>query len=162
MNIVHSFNEYGYYMGSSPRPIDPVRGEPAAINTEVATLDPLPNFDPATERPRRASGAWTVELIPDPVPEPEPEPTPEPEPQYPRFFGNEKLDLFTQSEQLAVVTATMSDPLVKLMYDRLLGAAYLTYEDAETEQGLHLLVDKGLLTAARKAEIVARMTGQEI
>ena len=81
---------------------------------------------------------------------------------YPLFRGNEKLDLFTPVEQLAVVTATMTDPVVKLMYDRLLGAAYLTYEDAETEQGLQLLVDKDLLTAARKAEIVAHMTGQEI
>lgn len=75
----------------------------------------------------------------------------------PRFRGNEKLDLFTQAEQLAVVTATMSDPVVKLMYDRLLSAAYLTYEDPETEAGLALLVGKGLLTPERKAEIVSAM-----
>ncbi len=78
-------------------------------------------------------------------------------PAWPRFFGNQKLDLFTQAEQLAVVTATMTDPVVKLLYDRLLGSAYLTYEDAETEQGLAMLVDKGLLTTGRKAEIVAAM-----
>lgn len=78
-------------------------------------------------------------------------------PVFPRFYGNEKLDLFTPEEQLAVVTATMTDPLVKLMYDRLLGAAYLTYEDPEAEQGFALLVDKGLLTPERKAEIVAAM-----
>lgn len=77
--------------------------------------------------------------------------------EWPRFVGNEKLDLFTQAEQLAVVTATMADPMVKLMYDRLLGAAYLSYEDPETEQGLALLVDKGLLTPERKAEIVQQM-----
>lgn len=77
--------------------------------------------------------------------------------EFPRFVGNEKLDLFSQAEQLAVVTATMSDPMVKLMYDRLLGAAYLSYEDPETEQGLALLESKGLLTAERKAEIVAAM-----
>ncbi len=77
--------------------------------------------------------------------------------EFPRFVGNEKLDLFTPAEQLAVVTATMSDPMVKLMYDRLLGAAYLSYEDPETEQGLALLESKGLLTAERKAEIVAAM-----
>lgn len=47
--------------------------------------------------------------------------------------------------------------MVKLMYDRLLGAAYLTYEDPETEQGLSLLVGKGLLTEERKAEIVGEM-----
>ena len=77
---------------------------------------------------------------------------------YPRFYGNEKLDLFTQTEQLAVVTSTMADPQVKLMYDRLLGAAFLSYEDPETEQGLQLLVAKGLLTQERKAQIVSAMT----
>ena len=76
---------------------------------------------------------------------------------FKRFYGNEKLDLFTQAEQLAVVEATMTDPMVKLMYNRLLGATHLTYEDAETEQGLQLLVDKGLLTIERKAEIVSVM-----
>lgn len=76
----------------------------------------------------------------------------------PHFYGNEKLDLFSQTEQLAVVTAAMTDPQVKLMYDRMLGAAFLTYEDPETEQGLQLLVAKGLLTQERKAQIVSAMT----
>lgn len=79
---------------------------------------------------------------------------------WPRFTGNAKLDLFTQDEQLSVVTATMSDPAVKLMYDRLIGAAYWTYEDPETEQGLSMLVNKGLLTADRKSAIVALMQPQ--
>ena len=154
----HSFDANGYYTGSAHAPINPVTGQEASPNLEVATIEPPPEHDPATERARRVSGAWVVEAIPLPEKEPAPEPTH----QCPRFFGNEKLDLFTPDEQLAVVTATMTDPVVKLMYDRLLGSAYLTYEDAETEQGLQLLVDKGLLTAARKVEIVARMTGQEI
>ena len=80
-----------------------------------------------------------------------------PPPVYRKFYGNEKLDLFTQSEQLAVVTATMSEPVVKLLYDRLLGAAFLTYENPETEQGLSLLVQNGLITEERKAEIVSTM-----
>lgn len=76
---------------------------------------------------------------------------------YPQFRGNEKLDLFTPFEQLSIVTATMSDPLVKLIYDRMIGAAYLSYEDPETEAGLALLVGKGLLTPERKTEIVSLM-----
>lgn len=78
----------------------------------------------------------------------------EPPSTYRKFYGNEKLDLFTMPEQLAVVTATQADPEVKLMYDRLLGAAFLTYEDPEVEQGLQLLVTKGLLMQERKVEIV--------
>ena len=77
--------------------------------------------------------------------------------RYPRFYGNQKLDLFTNEEQLAVVKATMNDHVVKLMYDRMLGAAYLTYEDPETEYGLQLLLDKGLITKGRKVAIVAAM-----
>lgn len=77
--------------------------------------------------------------------------------EYPRFLGNEKLDLFTPQEQMAVVTATMTDPMVKLMYDRLLGARYWTYEDPETERGLALLEAKELITAERKAQIVQQM-----
>lgn len=77
---------------------------------------------------------------------------------HPRYYGNDKLDKqFTRAEQEAVVTASMTDPVVKLMYDRLLGAAYLSYEDPETEEGLELLVRKGLLKPERKAEIVAAM-----
>ena len=76
---------------------------------------------------------------------------------YPTFAGNAKLDLFTHSEQLAMVEATLSDPQVKLMYDRLLNAAYVTYEDPETEYGLQLLLDKELITQDRKVAIVAAM-----
>lgn len=78
---------------------------------------------------------------------------------FPRFIGNAKLDLFTPAEQLAVVTATMTDPVVKLLYDRLIGAAYLTYEDPEMERGLSLLVVKELLTMERKEQIITAMTG---
>lgn len=147
--LIHTFDADGLYVGSSEMP--PFAAEP---NPEVATQEPLPVFDPKTQRCRRMAGAWAVEQIPSPPPLPEPEPV---LPQYPRYYGNQKLDIFTPSEQLAVVTATMTDPIVKLMYDRLLGAAFLTYEDPETDQGLSLLVSKGLLTPERKAEIVAEM-----
>lgn len=79
---------------------------------------------------------------------------------WPRFVGNQKLDLFTLEEQLEVVTATQADPVVKLFYDRLLGALYWSYEDPETERGLALLVEKGLLMPTRRAEIVAAMQPQ--
>ena len=88
---------------------------------------------------------------------PEPEPIP---PVYPQFTALEMLDLFTESEQLAVVEATMSAPAVKLWYDRLIAATFVTYEDPRTEGGLQALVDAGLITADRKGEIVAAMQPQ--
>lgn len=155
--LIHSFDVDGYFTGSAVAPVNPISGKVADINLDVATLDTLPNHDPETQRCRRVGDAWTVEAIPEPELPQAPEPLP---PQYPVFFGNAKLDLFTPSEQLAVVTATMTDPVVKLMYDRLLGAAFLTYEDPETEQGLQLLVVKELLTQERKTEIVMQMQPQ--
>lgn len=152
--LFHNFDADGYYTGSAPAPINPVTGKVGDINPDVATTDPLPNYLPEKERCRRVDGVWVVEQVPQPELQPEPEPQP---PQFPVFFGNAKLDLFTPDEQLAVVTAAMSDPVVKLMYDRLRNAAYLTYEDPEAERGLALLADKGLLTAQRKAEIVLAM-----
>lgn len=155
MELIHSFDADGYYTGSAERPWDPVQEAGALINEAVATLDPVPVFEPQTERARRVDGAWTVEAIL--LPEPNLEPEQALPPVWPKFFGNAKLDLFTRDEQLAVVMATMSDPVVKLMYDRLLGAAYWSYEDPETEEGLSFLVSKDLLTVERKAEIVAAM-----
>lgn len=163
MNNLHHFDADGYYTGTTEVPVNPVSGKPFDINEAVATLDQPPAYEPAVARVRRVDGTWVVEVIPvpdpvpEPVPEPEPTPEPEPEPQYPRFYGNEKLDMFTPAEQLAIVTATMNDPVVKLTYDRLLGAAYLTYEDPETEYGLQLMLDKGLITQDRKVAIVAAM-----
>ena len=149
--LFHNFDADGFYTGSALAPVNPITGKVADINPDVATRDALPDHDPATHRCRRVGDAWTVEPIPEPELPQVPEPPP---PQFPVFVGNAKLDLFTPSEQLAVVTATMADPVVKLMYDRLLGAAFLSYEDPETEQGLQLLVAKELLTPERKAEIV--------
>lgn len=79
-------------------------------------------------------------------------------PVYQKFYGNDKLDLFTKMEQVDIVTSTMTDPLVKLMYDRLINASFIAYSDPEMEDGLSLLVSKGLLTLDRKNEIIVAMT----
>lgn len=81
---------------------------------------------------------------------------------YPQFTALEVLDLFTGAEQLAIVAATMVEPAVKLWYDRLIAATFVTYEDPRTEEGLQALVDAGLLTPQRKAEIVAAMQPEGI
>lgn len=120
---------------------------------------PRPEFDPMTHRAVLGQpvqledgtweDTWTLEELPPP---------PEPEPHFNRYTGNDKLDLFTKEEQLAVVTATLTDPQVKLTYDRLLGANFITYENPEMEMGLSLLVAKELITPERKEAIVLKMT----
>lgn len=106
-------------------------------------------------------------VLRDPPPKEEPQPEPEaPEdpatPAYPVFTPLELLELFAEDEQLAIVSATMSNAAVKLWYDKLLAASFITYEDLRVEEGLQALVDNGLLTPERKAEIVAAMQPQEL
>ena len=69
----------------------------------------------------------------------------------------EFLDLFTEAEQVAVATAAMQSAQVKLWYDRTLAAMFITLADPRAEAGLTALVDAGMLTAERKAEIVEVM-----
>jgi len=89
--------------------------------------------------------------------------TPEPADPLPpappkQFTSLEFLDLFTESEQLAVATAAMQSAQVKLWYDRTLAASFVTLADPRTEAGLTALVGAGLLAAERKAAIVAAMS----
>jgi hypothetical protein len=74
-----------------------------------------------------------------------------------RFTSLEFLDLFTEAEQLAVVTASMQSVQAKLWYDRTLAASFVTIADPRTEAGLAALVASGLLTAQRRDEIVDAM-----
>ena len=89
-----------------------------------------------------------TEILPaDPLPLPPPK----------QFTSLEYLDLFAESEQLAVVSATMAVPQVKLWYDKMLAAGFITTADPRTEGGLAALVGAGLLTEARKLEILGAM-----
>lgn len=74
-----------------------------------------------------------------------------------RLTSLEYLDLFTEAEQLAVATVAMQSPAVKLWYDRMLAAQFITKDDPRTEAGLSALVSAELLTDARKAQILASM-----
>lgn len=69
----------------------------------------------------------------------------------------EFLDLFTEAEQLAIVAAASQSVQVKLWYDRMLAASFITLADQRAEAGLDALVAASLLTAERKAEILAAM-----
>ena len=77
-----------------------------------------------------------------------PTPADPPPPAPPKQFTSlEFLDLFTESEQLAVATAALQSPQVKLWYDRTLAAMFVTLADPRTGGGLTALVGAGLLTA---------------
>ena len=117
--------------------------------TRLADSASIPNDNANTDR--AAFNQWLSEgNTPEPA-----DPLPPPAPK--QFTSLEYLDLFTEDEQLAVVTATMASPQVKLWYDKMLAAGYITSADPRTDGGLSALVGAGLLTEARKAEILAVM-----
>lgn len=66
----------------------------------------------------------------------------------------EFIDRFTYDEQIAIVSATMQNPAVKLWYDKLLAASFVSFDDPRLSAGLDVLVQAGLLTAERRAEII--------
>lgn len=94
-----------------------------------------------------------------PLPAPDPEPTP---PVYPSFTALEMLALFTPEERRTITAAAMSDVDIKIWYDDLVAATYVTYEDPRTEGGLQALVDGELITPERKEEIVQQMLPEEL
>ena len=84
----------------------------------------------------------------------------EPEPAPPVALNLSSLtflDLFTESEQIAVASAAMTNVHAKLWYDRTLAAEFITLDDPRTESGLDALVAMGLITEPRKTEIAAGM-----
>lgn len=82
-------------------------------------------------------------------------------PSAPRFVPLDFLDLFTEAEQLAVVQASLSNAAVKLWYDRVLAATYITLDDPRVETGLQALADAGLLSEERKLAVLAAMLESE-
>lgn len=94
------------------------------------------------------NGAWEYEDIPPPE-EPAIEPV-----AVTRFTSLEFLDRFTEVEQLAVVSATMSNPAIKLWYDRLLAASYVDLSDPRTEAGIDALIAADLIAPGRKQQLL--------
>lgn len=90
-------------------------------------------------------------------PEPELPPAP-PAPPAVSTTPLQFIDRFTEAEQLAVVTATMSVPSVKLWYDKLLAAQEVVFADPRLSAGLDGLIAAGLLAPERKAEILPEVT----
>lgn len=69
----------------------------------------------------------------------------------------EFLNLFTSQEQVTIKTAAMNPENVALAlwYDKALGGSTMSLDHPETESGLSALVAAGLISADRKAEILA-------
>jgi hypothetical protein len=80
---------------------------------------------------------------------------PAPPPARRQFTFLEFMDLFTEAEQLTLVEASMTFPAIKLWYDKAVGAQYIDLDDPRTGDGLQKLVDENLITAERKASVMA-------
>lgn len=76
--------------------------------------------------------------------------------ERPHFTFNGWVDLFPLSEQVAIVTATMTDPMAKLIYDRAQSASgSIDPADPRTLEGLRYLVSKSWVSQATYDRIAA-------
>jgi hypothetical protein len=66
----------------------------------------------------------------------------------------EYIERFTESEQIAIVTAAMSNAQLRLWYDKLMAAQEVVFTDSRLSAGLDALVTAGLITADRKAQLL--------
>lgn len=64
------------------------------------------------------------------------------------------IERFTESEQIAVVTAAMQTPALRLWYDKLMAAQDVVFDDERLIEGMDELVQFGLITQARCDEIL--------
>ncbi|MEP2979042.1 MAG: hypothetical protein ABJO86_06125 [Lentilitoribacter sp.] len=64
------------------------------------------------------------------------------------------MKFFSTDEQLAIVSATLSNPNLKLWYDKAMGGKYFSLDHPETTIGLKALVSAGLLTKSRMETIL--------
>jgi hypothetical protein len=66
----------------------------------------------------------------------------------------EFIERFTDAEQVAIVTAAQSSVALRLWYDKAMAATQIISTDPRLTAGMQTLVDVGLITAQRKAEIL--------
>ena len=62
---------------------------------------------------------------------------------------------FTLTEEAGIRVAARTDPMIEVILGRLSAAEYVDVTDTETVAGVDYLVGQGLLTAERKAEVLA-------
>jgi len=74
------------------------------------------------------------------------------------------IEKFTDTEQLAIVTAAMSSPALRLWYDKLMASQEVVFSDPRMSSGMEALVTFGLISEARSEEILPlslRSTGMQ-
>jgi hypothetical protein len=71
-----------------------------------------------------------------------------------RWTSLEFIERFTESEQIAIVTAAQSSAALRLWYDKAMAADFINSDDPRTVDGMAVLVSVGLLTSERRDEIL--------
>ena len=146
---VSQLDSDGYFIGPTEAYESPL--EPDVFHIPGGAVDVEPPEIPEGKRAK-----WADDWVLEDVPPPETDEQAEAEATAPiaQLTPLQFLDLFTESEQLAIVQAAMQSASVKLWYDRVLASQSITLTDPRIEAGVTALVTAELLTAERKAEIL--------
>jgi len=129
------------------------------IVSDVFVVDSLSDMPNAVECPDHIGIGHNIN---DPAPEPFIDPVPTQ--PVPKCTPLQFIEKFTDAEQLAIVTAAMSSPALRLWYDKLMASQEVVFSDPRMSSGMEALVTFGLISEARSEEILPlslRSTGMQ-
>lgn len=119
------------------------------IVQNVIVLDDLSDFPGAVLCPEHVGIGQHIDTPAPVIPEPTPVDT------TPKSCSSlEFIEKFTDAEQLAIVTAAMQVPAVRLWYDKMIAATSIVFADPRLSAGMDALVAAGLITEARSLEVL--------
>ncbi|GAB7080830.1 hypothetical protein [Megalodesulfovibrio paquesii] len=158
--IVYQLDAAGYYLGEAVADESPL--EPGVWLIPAGCVETPPPAIPEGQRARweageagengEAGGAWILEAIPEPEPEPD---TTEPEPMDRSRILTRVEFIRRLSPQEWATAKTSSLPEVMYFTDLVLAAAEIDLDDAQTQAGLAVAVQAGVLTSERAAQVLA-------
>jgi hypothetical protein len=122
-----------------------------AINAETGQTQ---DYEAAGPDPAHLQAPWTVaEVVPlQVVEDPNAPPTPPPVVEWTPFVF---IRRFSQAERVAIRAARLTDGVLGDFFSILEQAPLVHSNDADFQAGMQYLVQQGLLTAERAAEIVS-------
>lgn len=147
--LVTQLDDAGYFRGFAVADESPL--EPGKFLLPANCVDVEPPEVPTGFNCKFVNGSFELEPVAEPVAvEVEPtKPLPEVETSPLNF-----MERFTPTEQLTIVSAALQNPMLYLWLLKLTSAQTTVFADPRLSAGLDALVEAGLITAERSAEIL--------
>jgi len=150
MKIYHYDPKTKILVGTSLADPDPLEIGNWLIPAHATPIEP-PIINP-NQFARFDIDMWRLEQIPEEIPVQENEESSIP--TVVKITSVDYLERFTEEEQIAIVTATMSNPVVKLWYDKMMASGEVLLSNPQVLENMNMLVSENLIDSSRINEIL--------